>query len=151
MYSTANLCAPPPHAGALFFVYATQFLRLCSEVIGLSLPPSNRTEHLLIYRIQSHTNPKRRKVSLKQAGQKSSKEELPKQRKGPKRAVECRLKIPTHIWEQEARGSSPRTPTTLRRKPPFLAVFLRFLFYFYARDACCSAVVQGAEKRREHD
>ena len=38
MYSTASLCAPPPHAGALFFVYAAQFLRLCSEVIGLSSP-----------------------------------------------------------------------------------------------------------------
>ena len=30
---------------------------------------------------------------MKQAGQKSSKEELPKQRKGPKRAVEYRLKV----------------------------------------------------------
>ena len=39
---------------------------------------------------------------MKQAGQKSAKEELPKQRKGPKRAVECRLKVQTHIWEREA-------------------------------------------------
>ena len=62
--------------------------------------PSNWAEHLLIHRIQSHTNPKRRKGFLKQAGQKSFKEELPKQRKGPKRAVKCRLKVPTHIWEK---------------------------------------------------
>ena len=34
---------------------------------------------------------------MKQAGQKSVKEELPKQRKAPKRAVECQLKVPTHI------------------------------------------------------
>ena len=67
--------------------------------------PSNRAEHLLIHRIQSHTNPKRRKGFLKQAGPKSSKEELPKQRKAPKRAVECRLKVPTHIWE-----NTPRPP-----------------------------------------
>ena len=52
---------------------------------------------------------------MKQAGQKSSKEELPKQRKGPKRAEKCWLKVQTHIWEQEARGSSPRTPTISRR------------------------------------
>ena len=39
---------------------------------------------------------------MKQAGQKSVKEELPKQRKGPKRAVEYRLKVTTHIWEREA-------------------------------------------------
>ena len=39
---------------------------------------------------------------MKQAGQKSVKEELPKQRKGPKRAEKCRLKVPTHIWEREA-------------------------------------------------
>ena len=78
--------------------------------------PSNWAEHLLIHRIQSHTNPKRRKGFLKQAGQKSSKEELPEQRKGPKRAVECRLKVPTHIWEQDAGSSSLPTRTTLRRR-----------------------------------
>ena len=100
---------------ALFFVYAAQFLRLCSEVIGLPSPPSNRAEHLLIHRIQSHTNPKRRKDFLKQAGQKSSKEELPKQRKGSKGAVECRLKILTHIWVQDAASSSLAT----RTKKPF--------------------------------
>ena len=79
---------------------------------------SPRTEHLLIYRIQSHTNPKRRKVFLKQAGQKSVKEELPKQRKGSKRTEECRLKVPTHIWELEAVSSSLTTPTTGVRPGP---------------------------------
>ena len=103
---------------ALFFVYAAQFLRLCSEVIGLSSPPSNRAGHLLIHRIQSHTNPKRRKGFLKQAGQKSVKEELPKQRKGPKRTEECRLKVPTHIWELDVVRSSrtTRTKSPLERK-----------------------------------
>ena len=72
---------------------------------------SNRAEHLLIHRIQSHTNPKRRKVFLKQAGQKSSKEELPKQRKGPKRTGKCRLKVQTHIWDQETGRSSRPTRT----------------------------------------
>lgn len=38
---------------------------------------------------------------MKQAGQKSVKEELPKQRKGPKRTEECRLKVPTHILESQ--------------------------------------------------
>ena len=40
---------------------------------------------------------------MKHAGQKSVKEELPEQRKGPKRAVECWLKVQTHVWEQDAR------------------------------------------------
>ena len=75
---------------------------------------SNRAEHLLIHRIQSHTNPKRRKGFLKQAGQKSSQEELPKQRKGPKRAVEYQLKVQTHIWEQDAGSSS--LPTRTKRE-----------------------------------
>ena len=48
---------------------------------------------------------------MKQAGQKSVKEELPKQRKGPKRAVEYRLKVQTHIWEQDAGSSSHPTRT----------------------------------------
>ena len=42
---------------------------------------------------------------------KSVKDKLPEQRKGSKRAAECCLKVLTHVWEQEARGSSPRTPT----------------------------------------
>ena len=85
------------HARVLFFAYAAQFLRLCPEVICPIIALSNRAEHLLIYRIQSHTYPKRRKFSLKQAGQKSVKEDLPEQRKAPKRAVECQLKVQTHI------------------------------------------------------
>ena len=36
-------------------------------------------------------------------------------------------------------------------KPPEKAVFLRFLFYLCCLDDCCSAVVQGAERRREHE
>ena len=52
---------------------------------------------------------------MKQAGQKSSKEGLPKQRKGPKRTEECRLNVPTHIWEQDAAGSNPVTRTTSPR------------------------------------
>ncbi len=97
--------------GALFFVYAAQFLRPSSEVTVLSSPPLNRTESLLIYRIQSHIHPKRRKFYLKHAGQKSVKEELLEQRKGPKRAVECRLKVQTHVWDQDAAGSNPVTST----------------------------------------
>ena len=75
------------------------------------ISPSTRAEHLLIHRIQSHTNPKRRKGFLKQAGQKSSEEELPKQRKGPKRAVKCRLKVQTHIWDRIPRHSNPTRRT----------------------------------------
>ena len=93
--------------------------------------PSNLTEHLLIYRIQSHTNPKRRKGFLKQAGQKSVKEELPKHRKGPKRTEECRLKVPTHIWDRIPRHSNPtrrskRYQTGLKsiEKQQKVAVFL---------------------------
>lgn len=48
---------------------------------------------------------------MKHAGQKSVKEELPEQRKGPKRAVECRLKVQTHVWDVDAVGSNPATPT----------------------------------------
>ena len=80
----------------------------------LSLPP--RTTLLLIYRIQSHTHPKRRKFCLKHAGRKSVKEELPERRKGPKRAVKCRLKVQTHIWELEAASSSLATRTILGRR-----------------------------------
>ena len=49
---------------------------------------------------------------MKHSGQKSVKEKLPKQRKGPKRAAKCRLKVPTHIWEQDAAGSNPVTRTS---------------------------------------
>ena len=44
---------------------------------------------------------------MKHAGQKSVKEELPKQRKGPKRTEECRLKVTTHIWDSIPRHSNP--------------------------------------------
>ena len=95
----------------LFFVYAAHFLRpLCGDSACLFCSP--RTEHLLIYRIQSHTHPKRRKFCLKHAGQKSVKDKLPEQRKGPKRAAECCLKVPTHVWEQDAGSSSLPTRTT---------------------------------------
>ena len=46
---------------------------------------------------------------MKHAGQKSVKEELPEQRKGLKRAVECWLKVQTHVWELDAAGSNPAT------------------------------------------
>ena len=78
--------------------------------------PSNRTELLLIYRIPSHTNPIRRDFSLKHAGQKSVKDKLPEQRKGPKRAVECWLKASTHIWEHDVGCSSHLTPTRKSRR-----------------------------------
>lgn len=92
--------------------------------------PSARTELLLIYRTPSHTNPKRRDFSLKHTGQKSIKDKLPKQRKGPKRAAECWLKASTHIWEQDAGCSSHLTPTTVAGPgatcapgPPFIKIF----------------------------
>ena len=68
---------------------------------------SPRAESLLIHRIQSHTHPKRRKFCLKHAGQKSVKDKLPEQRKGPKRAVECWLKVQTHVWDRIPRHSNP--------------------------------------------
>ena len=62
---------------------------------------------------------------MKHAGQKSVKEELPEQRKGPKRAVECRLKVQTHVWEQDAGSSSLPTRTNAHRSdPPVGAAFL---------------------------
>ena len=60
---------------------------------------------------------------MKHAGQKSVKEELPKQRKGPKRTEECRLKVPTHIWEQDAGSSSLPTRTKNRLKTDVLRRF----------------------------
>ena len=160
---------------ALFFVYAAQFLRLCFEVIGLSSPPLNRAEHLLIHRIQSHTNPKRRKGFLKQAGQKSVKEELPKQRKGPKRTKECRLKVPTHIWEDTpgqshnfisgccAVGSapalgaggpgfeSPHSDQILQKNRLFRRFFCVLSFAFCGFGGCRFAVIQEEGKRWAHE
>lgn len=108
----------------LFFVYAAHFLRpLCGGLARHHRSP--RTALLLIYRIQSHTHPKRRKFCLKHAGQKSVKEELPERRKGPKRAVECWLKVPTHVWELEAVSSSLTTPTSPPETGGFRGDFLR--------------------------
>ncbi len=67
---------------------------------------------------------------MKHAGQKSVKEELPERRKGPKRAAECRLKVPTHVWEQDAGSSSLPTRTNFVRKPSKMAVFLRLTLDF---------------------
>ena len=91
------------------------------------ISPSTRAEHLLIHRIQSHTNPKRRKGFLKQAGQKSVKEELPKHRKGPKRTEECRLKVKTNIWEQDAGSSSLPARTKTPQNQKILRSFSLFL------------------------
>ena len=109
---------------------------------------SPRTEHLLIYRIQSHTNPKRRKGFLKQAGQKSAKEELPEQKKGPKRAVECWLKVQTHVWEQDAGSLSLPTWTDFVRKPYEMAVFLHLSLNFigiYELRRCKMGVASVSE------
>ena len=117
-----NRHAAAARSNGLFFVYAAHFLRpLCGDSACLYCSP--RTEHLLIYRIQSHTHPKRRKFCLKHAGQKSVKDKLPEQRKGPKRAVECWLKVQTHVWEQDAGSSSLPTRTT-----PSGALLLRVFF-----------------------
>ena len=45
----------------------------------------------------------------------------------------------------------PALRPPLAEKSPEKAVFLRFLFCFFGLDDYCSATVQGAEKRREHD
>ena len=133
------------------------------------ISPSTRAEHLLIHRIQSHTNPKRRKGFLKQAGQKSVKEELPKHRKGPKRTEECRLKVTTHIWEnpprppttsypgvaqlvarllweQDAAGSNPVTRTTFLRKTAYLGGFSAF---FVLILQLCRLLFSGGSRGRK--
>ena len=120
----------------LFFVYAAHFLRpLCGD--PALYRRSSRTALLLIYRIQSHTHPKRRKFCLKHAGRKSVKEELPERRKGPKRAAECRLKVPTHVWDRIPRHSNPtrrskRYQTGLKsiEKQQKVAVFLYLFLHF---------------------
>ena len=99
----------------LFFVYAAQFLHLCSLKHARCLPLA-RAELLLISRIQSHTNPKRRDFSMKQPGQTSAREDGAGERKGPKRAAECRLKVPTHIWEHDVGCSSHLTPIRKSRR-----------------------------------
>ena len=44
-----------------------------------------------------------------------------------------------------------RQKTFYAEKPPEMAVFLRFLFYFCLLDDCGSAAISGTEKRREHE
>ena len=48
---------------------------------------------------------------MKQTGQKSVKEELPEQRKEPKRAIEFQLKVPTYFWDRIPRHSNPTRRT----------------------------------------
>ena len=67
---------------------------------------------------------------MKHAGQKSVKDKLPEQRKGPKRAAECCLKVPTHVWEQDAGSSSLPTRTSFVRKPSEMVVFLHLSLDF---------------------
>ena len=74
--------------------------------------PSNRTESLLAYTIQSHTNPKRRKGFMKQAGHRVIKR-IAERRKKPKRTVKCRLKVQKHSWEQDTGNSSLPNRTSL--------------------------------------
>ena len=73
---------------------------------------------------------------MKQAGQKSVKEDLPEQRKAPKRAVECQLKVQTHIWEQDAGSSSLPTRTIFVRKTAIPGGFSAFnvKIYLYSRN-----------------
>ena len=112
----------PPDSSILYCVLERPILCLCGAASAPLLcgdparyPRSNRAEYLLIHRIPSHTNPKRRDFSLKHAGQKSTKEDGAGERKGPKRAVECRLKASTHIWEHDVGCSSHLTPTRKSR------------------------------------
>ena len=67
---------------------------------------------------------------MKHAGQKSVKDKLPEQRKGPKRAVECRLKVQTHVWEQDAGSSSLPTRTIIGQKNRLFRRFFFFLLNF---------------------
>ena len=70
---------------------------------------------------------------MKQAGRKSVKEELPERRKGPKRAIECRLKVPTHVWEQDAGSSS--LPTRTSSSQATYRLRRAFSFYYKAHRA----------------
>ena len=51
------------------------------------------------------------KVLLETRREKSVKDKLPEQRKGPKRAVECWLKVQTHVWDRIPRHSNPTRRT----------------------------------------
>ena len=100
---------------ALFFVYAAQFLEALSSETG---PLSSLSPGGTSFNIQNPIPYKSQKTGffLKHAGQKSTKEELPEQRKASKRAVECQLKVQTHIWEHDVGCSSHLTPTRKSRR-----------------------------------
>ena len=139
----------------LFFVYAAHFLRpLCCDLAHYRRSP--RTALLLIYIIQSHTHPKRRKFCLKHAGQKSVKKELPERRKEPKRAVECWLKVQTHVWENPPRpphnfisgcsavGSAPALGAGCRRFESCHSDHLSSKNRLFRRFFCVKSSIFGA-------
>ena len=103
---------------AYFIVYATQFLS-CSPGQKHPLLRQLRSEYLLIYRLQSHNNPKRRKEYLKGTGQQSFKEQVQDQRKASKSAKNVFLNIRTYFWEQDAGGSNPSTRTSEKQTTPY--------------------------------
>ena len=55
------------------------------------------------------------------------------------------------LWEQDAAGSNPVTRTMFCRKTAWKGSFSAFFVLLFSLDDCCSAVVSGAEKRREHE
>ena len=99
---------------AYFIVYAAQFLS-CSPGQKQPLLRQLRSEYLLIYRLQSHNNPKWRKWYLKQTGQQSFKEQVPNQRKALNSPQDVPLNIPTYVWDHQVGGSSPSTRTNTPR------------------------------------
>ena len=109
----------------LFFVYAAQFLEALSSETG---PLSSLSPGGTSFNIQNPIPYKSQKTGffLKHAGQKSTKEELPEQRKASKRAVECQLKASTHIWEHDVGCSSHLTPTNFIGKTACLGGFSAF-------------------------
>ena len=118
---------------AYFIVYATQFLS-CSPGQKHPLLRQLRSEYLLIYRLQSHNNPKRRKEYLKGTGQQSFKEQVQDQRKASKSAKNVFLNIRTYFWEQDAGGSNPSTRTS--EKQPLMAQIPALRRGFFAGRGC---------------
>ena len=51
------------------------------------------------------------------------------------------------LWEQDAGSSSLPTRTIFARKTALIGGFLRFKFNFFSFSYCCSAVIQGSERR----
>ena len=51
------------------------------------------------------------------------------------------------LWEQDAGSSSLPTRTIFARKTALIGGFLRFKFDFFSFSYCCSAVIQGSERR----